>query len=170
MIAALVASALHLRPQMARTWRGVDTERAYLSRDRRVSLSSLAGIDSNGQRVLEELPKEVQRWVVVGLRTATLRADLQYWTAVTSALPSDRQIRVVGYCDSSECGQVLRRTAERPPFQVLAYGETIPSQAVANADTAGEYVVLDKQLVRLRRTSWRSPRPQPSETAAEVAR
>lgn len=170
MIAALAVSAMHLRPELARTWRGVETERAYLLRDSRLSLSSLAGIDPNGQRVLDVLPKDVRRWVVVGLRTATLRDDVEYWTAVATALPSDGQIRLVGYCDSSDCRQVLSQEADKPPFQVLVYGEAVPSQAVANADAAGQYVLLDMDLKRLRRTSWRSPRPQPSETVAEVAR
>ena len=170
MIAALAISGVRLRPALARTWRRVETERAYLSRDRRLSLSSLAGIDRDGKRVLDQLPKNVRRWVVVGLRTATLNDDVAYWTAVAAALPSDGQIRLVGYCDNSDCRQVLNQTADKPPFPVLVYGEAVPSQAVANADAAGQYVLLDKDLTRLRRTSWRSSRPQPSETAAEVAK
>lgn len=170
MLAALAISAMHLRPELARTWRGVEIERAYLVRDRRLSLSSLGGIDPNGQRVLDVLQKDVRRWVVFGLRTATLPDDVSYWTAVVTALPSNAQIRVVGYCDSSACRQVLNQQPDKPRFQVLVYGEAVPSQAVATADAAGEYVLLDKDLKRLRRVSWRSPRPQPSQTAAEVAR
>ena len=50
MVAALAISAMHLRPEIAKTWRSVETERNYLSRDSRVSLSSLAGVDANGRR------------------------------------------------------------------------------------------------------------------------
>jgi hypothetical protein len=170
LIAVLAISALRLRPELERTWRGVDVERAYLARDRRLSLSSLAGIDPSGQRVLDVLPKDVRRWVVVGLRTATLHDDVRYWSAVAAALPPDARIRLVGYCDSSDCRQALSQDGEKPSFQVLVYAEAVPSQAVASADAAGQYVLLDKDLRRLRRTTWRSPRPQPSETAVEIAK
>jgi hypothetical protein len=142
-------------------------ERNYTTRSNRLAVSSLAGINLEGKRVLDELQTKANRWVIVRLQMTTLDDDVAYWTAVKASLPAG-YIEVVGYCDTSECVKSLSEPGRRPAFEVLVYGEVISSQAVASADAAGAYVLLEKDFRFIRRAGWRVPGRPPSVTSSEV--
>lgn len=166
----LVASGTNLRNQFALTWSQVQAQRGYLSTDPRLALSSIVGIDLAGRRVLDIAPDSVDRWIVFRLRSASLHEDIEYWTAVAAAIPKGHRLGLLGYCERSDCRDSLALRTDGLPFRVVVYGEVIASQAVANADAEGEYIVLNQERRRLRRGAWRSPDSGPSATAEEITR
>lgn len=138
----------------------------------RAAFAAAAGIDIDGHRVFDPVTAETKRVVALTLRNDTLWQDIEQWNAVEALIPQQEGLRIVAYCDGPECRAAVRQARKKPTFSVIAYGETMSSQAVSNADVAGQCLVVENREDRLqlvRKISWR-PQRTPASLAADIRR
>jgi hypothetical protein len=103
------------------------------------------------------------------LRNKSLQDDLNFWTQVNTLLGSRTIIGLIGYCDSQQCVDAIR-TLRPLPFPVLAYGEAVSIQAVADADAHGLAIVKVAGAQTRSKIVWRKTGSAPQTVVQEAVR
>jgi hypothetical protein len=168
--AALVAVLAVYGVRLARNARMLDlqaNEGRYLAvAGERIAFQSVTGLDATGRFVNKVIPPGTKRFVVFALRGSTFQDDLNFWNGVAALLPKDRGIRLLGFCDGTACAETLRSANQQGSFPIIVYGEATSSQAIINADTQGNLILLSGALATVGKVSWRGA----DDTPASVAR
>lgn len=105
--------------------------------------TNATGIDIGGNRVDPAQIPNTNRCMAFLLRNTSLRADLNFWDNVASLLPKGSGVRLIGYCDGSACVEGVKNDLRLADFPVIAYGDVVDSQALLNADAAGNFLLTD---------------------------
>lgn len=133
-----------------------------------IILRRVSGIDIFGAPA-GSLSPGIKRDVIFLLRYESLVGDLEFWRKVSVKLNSHSEIKVIGYCDNSQCVDSIK-TSPNPPFTVLAYGEADGVQAVVNADKNGDAILKENGKVMTTMVSWRKNGLHPEDIAQEVSK
>lgn len=147
-------------------------EQEYQARTAHINLSIAyiqpSGIDIYGKQVVAS-SLGAKRNIVFLLRNESLQNDLNYWSHVKTLLDSNKEIGLVGYCDSQLCAESMRKGPSLA-FPVLAFGEAASIQAVANADANGEAILKKVGTPSQSKISWRGAENYPQRVAQEAIR
>jgi hypothetical protein len=169
LVAALAVFGVRLASEARALDRKSDVMKSQVSSNWGIVLQSVTGIDVSGHLVGDVIPPGTKRFVVFGLRGATLQQDLNFWISAAALLAKDGGIHFVGFCDDEPCADGVRHLAQPLSFPVIAYGEASGSQAVINADAEGNCILLSGGLATAGKVSWRRPDMNPSTLALLVA-
>lgn len=129
-----------------------------------------SGFDVSGKQIAPVLPQWSKETMVFMLRAASLGADLNYWQTVERLIPKrvPPLVSLVGYCDGQKCIDLVRRDLKPPDFPVIAYGEATSSQALFNADAAGDFFLFFEQSHQVKRLQWRAANETPLSLVQEI--
>jgi hypothetical protein len=116
-------------------------ERSAAEANQRLRLLDGRGVGVQGDHIDLGPHSEDDRVVAFILRHGTLLEDLNFWREVSELLSSSSGARLLAYCDGAACVQSVTAHLRNGDFPVLAYGETVASQAVFNADLQGNFVI-----------------------------
>jgi hypothetical protein len=167
LVGALGAGTLPLIGGLRSLKREVSAEHAYADvRQAQFVPTSTSGVDVWGQLRYERLPANAKRFVLFGLRHATLREDLRFWEEISSRLAAESSVHLVAYCDGGACARAVAR--QKVAFAVMQYGEAVTVQAVLNADATGQSILADGSMRPLRPVSWRASKGVVEEIVKEV--
>jgi hypothetical protein len=158
LVGALAAGTLPLM----KAFRGLRSQirQEHISADitrQNLIVRSIRGVDVSGRPRFELQPAKAKRFVLFGLRSATVSEELRIWDSLASHLVNEPNVYLIAYCDGVACASAVSRTHPSSTLAVLAYGEPITVQAVLNADAKGQFLVVDGALRPLRSVSWRGP-------------
>ena len=116
-------------------------------------LLDTAGIDIYG-KVLTDNSHVGTRKIVFLLRGSSLATDLGFWNSVNSQIAQHHDLELIGYCDSSQCVDDVKR-AGSPPFPVIAGGNARDIQSMVNADANGQAYILEQGRPSFNKIEWR---------------
>jgi len=140
--------------RVSRLQAAASIERTILDRNETLVFRGASGIDVWGVPIIVGQPAGTPRLVAFLLRTTSLTGDLAFWREVAQRLPDGCGVHLVGYCDGASCREAVRRVEQLGQLRIIAYGETIGSQAVLNADAQGKFLLKD-QDTKARTVPWR---------------
>jgi len=104
------------------------------SQTRELGFRDPTGIDIDGKVLQASLHSK--QYIAFVLRRQSLRSDLGFWVQVSALLGPRADLTLVAYCDGQLCAESMR-TLQVRPFPVLAYGEAVNAQSLADADGKG---------------------------------
>jgi hypothetical protein len=105
----------------------------------RVAYGQPEGIDVYGKLIVVS-SLSAKKYIVFLLRNENLQNDINFWSRVEMLLNSHREIGLIGYCDSQQCVESIRK---RQPlaFPILSSGDATGVEAVVNADADGKAIL-----------------------------
>jgi hypothetical protein len=131
-------------------------------------LVDTAGIDIYGKKTADRTGSGI-REVVFLLRNSSLTNDLEFWNSVHSQIAQHHNLELIGYCDSSQCGDDVKR-AGAPPFSVIAGGNARDIQSVVNADVNGQAYILEPGKPSFTKVEWRVPGNMVQKVVEEITK
>ena len=164
-ILALFAYKLALDVRVLRA--SVSLDRAVVT-NKSLAFQFESGIDIQGKAVVPWPPAEAQRTIVFLLHGRSIARDIAFWKSVKALRANETVLRLVGYCDDSQCVEYLQTSAKDLDFPVIAYGELISGQALVNSDFQGYSLVRSEGWLLPRQVSWRKPSDTPSNVIREA--
>jgi hypothetical protein len=126
------------------------------------------GVDATGSLITPLPPPEEDRALVFLLRGASLKQDLEFWENVSRLLPQHSGLRLVAYCADVECANTVKVNGQDIGFPVIIYGEIVGSQAVMEADSAGEAILRSEAWLLPKTLAWRSTGKSPQAVLKEA--
>ena len=149
--------------------RSEDEERRSLGSDHSRVFRSETGVDVWGNQV-HPLPYPMEpKTLVFMFRGSTLARDVEFWRNVDQLLPKGSGIRLVAYCDGRECTEAVRKSVKPPGFPVVAYGELTSSEAIVDADVAGNALLRSEEVIQAKSISWRTAGITPGNIVKEAS-
>jgi hypothetical protein len=139
-----------------------NTELAEIARaDRlRLQFSKAIGVGAFGELIDSEHGEKTPTLVGFVLRAGSFESDLAFWQDVSRQAVVRARTKLVGYCDSPQCLDDVRRTSPKPEFPIIGFGEVGATQALLNADLKSECIVVDFARNRSTKIEWRGSNPQ----------
>lgn len=148
-------------------------DRAYVrrlgSQNATLMVTHIGGVDVFGRPYFPPPRSWTPDYVFFVLRARSLRPDVAYWQAVAAAVPRSRRraVTFLAYCDGMRCAQDAR-AIERLPFRIIAFAAVNDMQAMINADTRGQSLVVRPGAAPLPPVQWRGGRTSPARAAEEI--
>jgi hypothetical protein len=106
-----------------------------------LGIGRYTGVDVTGRLLTPAASPGVDRVVTFLLRADRLGDDLAIWREVAHRVSDRRGVRIIGFCDDSQCARYVGAVAQPLGFTVMMYGEVVDSQAVLNADALAQCLV-----------------------------
>lgn len=106
-----------------------------------LEIGRYTGVDVSGRLLTPAATPEVDRVVTFLLRADSLGDDLATWREVANRVSDHRGVRLIGFCDGSQCAHYVRTAAQPLGFTIMMYGEVVDLQAVLNADALAQCLV-----------------------------
>jgi hypothetical protein len=129
-----------------------------------------AGIDIMGNIVnhYSSEKDETEKYIIAFLlRYGNLNDDLKFWNEVGDYLTKTNTAKLVAYCDSEQCIEIIKKNPLQNSFQVLEYGEIADMQAIINADANGEFWLVNPKGESIK-LNWRDKILTPTEIARSI--